>query len=89
MFAFGLGTIPMLVATHETVSWVRHHIGRLRLRQLNGAIMMISGLAVIAVPIIMANMHGHMDHGQMNHEQMSHEQMSHEQMSHEQMNHEH
>ncbi|MGP5649474.1 sulfite exporter TauE/SafE family protein [Psychrobacter celer] len=93
MFAFGLGTIPMLVATHETVNWVRHHIGRLRLRQLNGAIMMISGLAVVAVPMVMANMHGHMDHGhmdhgQMNHEQMNHEQMNHEQMNHEQMNHE-
>ncbi|WP_201512522.1 sulfite exporter TauE/SafE family protein [Psychrobacter alimentarius] len=83
MFAFGLGTIPMLVATHETVNWVRHHIGRLRLRQLNGAIMMISGLAVIAVPIIMANMHGHMDHGNMNHKQMNHEQMNHEKMNHE------
>ncbi|MBE0407785.1 sulfite exporter TauE/SafE family protein, partial [Psychrobacter sp. FME6] len=103
MFAFGLGTIPMLVATHGTVNWIRHHIGRLRLRQLNGAIMVISGLAVVAVPMVMANMHGHMDHGhmdhghmdhghmdhgQMNHEQMNHEQMNHEQMNHEQMNHE-
>ncbi len=60
MFIFGLGTIPMLVATHETVSWLRNHIGRLRLRQMNGAVMMISGLAVIAVPLIMSNMHsGH------------------------------
>jgi hypothetical protein len=46
---------------------------------------MLSGLAVIAVPMIMANMHG--GHGQMNHEQMNHEQMNHEQMNHEQMNH--
>ncbi len=64
MFAFGLGTVPMLVATHETVGWLRHHIGRLRLRQMNGAIMMASGLAVIVVPIVMANMHGdHSAHG--------------------------
>jgi len=68
MFVFGLGTIPMLVATHNTVSWLRNQIGRLRLRQMNGAIMMISGLAVIAVPIVMANMHsGHNGDAQMDH----------------------
>lgn len=88
MFAFGLGTVPMLVATHETVNWIRHHIGRLRLRQLNGAIMMISGLAVVAVPMVMANMHGDMDHGNMSHEPVNHQPMNHEPMSHEQMNHE-
>ncbi|WP_370587851.1 sulfite exporter TauE/SafE family protein [Psychrobacter sp. JCM 18901] len=43
MFVFGLGTIPMLVATHETVGWLRDKIGRFRLRQLNGAVMVISG----------------------------------------------
>lgn len=58
MFAFGLGTVPMLVATHETVGWLRNHINRLRLRQINGAIMMVSGLAVIVVPIMMTSMHG-------------------------------
>lgn len=69
MFVFGLGTIPMLVATHETVSWMRDKIGRFRLRQLNGVVMVLSGMAVVFVPIIMANMHGghggdaHMNHG--------------------------
>ena len=58
MFAFGLGTVPMLVATHSTVNWLRSQIGRLRLRQMNGAIMMLSGLAVIVVPIVMSSMHG-------------------------------
>ena len=69
MFVFGLGTIPMLVATHETVGWLRDKIGRFRLRQLNGAVMVLSGLAVAVVPMVMANMHGghgdghaHMDH---------------------------
>lgn len=61
MFMFGLGTIPMLVATHQTVGWLRKHIGRLRLRQLNGAIMVISGLAVAFVPMLMTNMHS--NHG--------------------------
>ncbi|SNT69731.1 sulfite exporter TauE/SafE family protein [Psychrobacter sp. LV10R520-6] len=70
MFVFGLGTVPMLVATHETVGWLRDKIGRFRLRQLNGAIMVLSGLAVVFIPMVMANMHsGHggsdaqMDHG--------------------------
>ena len=58
MFVFGLGTVPMLVATHETVGWLRDKIGRFRLRQLNGAIMVLSGLAVVFVPMIMMNMHG-------------------------------
>ena len=68
MFVFGLGTVPMLVATHETVSWMRDKIGRFRLRQLNGVVMILSGMAVVFVPIIMASMHGGHDGGaQMNH----------------------
>ena len=74
MFVFGLGTVPMLVATHETVGWLRDKIGRFRLRQLNGAIMVLSGLAVVFVPMIMMGMHtGHdmggdgTGHTQMNH----------------------
>ena len=63
MFVFGLGTVPMLVATHETVGWLRQQIGRFRLRQLNGALMVISGLAVIAVPIMMSTLHGGHHHG--------------------------
>lgn len=63
MFVFGLGTLPMLVATHSTVNWLRHHIGRLRLRQMNGALMMLSGVAVIAVPLAMSSMHGGHGHG--------------------------
>lgn len=71
MFVFGLGTVPMLVATHKTVSWLRDKIGRLRLRQINGVIMILSGMAVIFVPIVMQSMHGG-DHGQMNHDEHSH-----------------
>ena len=69
MFVFGLGTIPMLVATHETVGWLRDKIGRFRLRQLNGAIMVLSGLAVVFIPMVMSGMHGGHGggHGQMNH----------------------
>ncbi|MGP4951230.1 sulfite exporter TauE/SafE family protein [Psychrobacter sp. T6-1] len=65
MFVFGLGTVPMLVATHETVGWLRDKIGRLRLRQINGFIMILSGLAVVFVPMIMKSMHSgaQMNHG--------------------------
>lgn len=77
MFVFGLGTVPMLVAAHETVGWLRDKIGRFRLRQMNGALMVVSGIAVIVVPLVMANMHGghdmstmHGDHMQMSDSQM-------------------
>ena len=74
MFVFGLGTVPMLVATHETVGWLRDKIGRFRLRQVNGALMVLSGMAVIFVPMIMMSMHsGHGGHGgEDGHAQMDH-----------------
>ncbi|WP_201551070.1 sulfite exporter TauE/SafE family protein [Psychrobacter fjordensis] len=78
MFVFGLGTIPMLVATHETVGWLRDKIGRFRLRQLNGAVMVISGLAVAVVPMVMSSMHGGHDMSNMHgdHMQMSDSEMT-------------
>lgn len=71
MFVFGLGTVPMLVATHKTVGWMREKIGRLRLRQINGIIMVLSGLAVVFVPMVMQSMHS-ADHSQMGHAPMDH-----------------
>lgn len=82
MFVFGLGTVPMLVVTHETVGWLRDKIGRFRLRQLNGAVLVISGLAVVFTPIVMSSMHGGHSHGG-SHTTMDHS--SHSDMS--QMNH--
>ena len=78
MFVFGLGTVPMLVATHETVGWLRDKIGRFRLRQLNGAVMVLSGLAVVFVPIAMSSMHGGHDMSNMqgDHMQMSDSEMT-------------
>lgn len=78
MFVFGLGTVPMLVATHETVGWLRDKIGRFRLRQLNGAVMVLSGLAVVFVPIAMSSMHGVHDMSNMqgDHMQMSDSEMT-------------
>lgn len=64
MFVFGLGTVPMLVATQATVGWLHKQISRYKLRQLNGIIMVLSGLAVIAVPMAMQSLGGHTHHGE-------------------------
>ena len=76
MFVFGLGTVPMLVATQETVGWLHKQIGRYKLRQLNVIIMILSGLAVIALPMAMKHMGGHGDHGAHGGHQMHDSSMS-------------
>lgn len=73
MFAFGLGTIPMLITTQTTVGLLQQSIQKFRLRQINGIVMILSGLAIILVPLFM---HGsHHEHGghQMNHGDMTHD----------------
>lgn len=59
MVAFGLGTLPMLLATQTTVSLLRHAIGKFRLRQVNGALLMIAGVMVMVVPLWMSQMMSH------------------------------
>lgn len=88
MFVFGLGTMPMLIATQKTVGILRQSIHKFKLRQINGAILILSGLAVIFIPMAMQKMHGSHDGHQMNHEtsQMS-QPMIHDGMNHSQMNH--
>ena len=103
MFVFGLGTMPMLIATQKTVGLLQNRIKTLKLRQLNGILMVISGLAVVFLPMMMHSMGGH-DHGSMNHAsmghtmpaaasstatmaEMDHSQMDHSQMDHSQMDH--
>lgn len=91
MFVFGLGTMPMLIATQKTVGILRQNIKKFKLRQVNGAILILSGLAVIFIPTMMHKMHGSHAGHQMNHEmsQMSQtsEPMNHSEMNHEHMNH--
>ena len=99
MFVFGLGTMPMLIATQKAVGVLQHKIKTFRLRQLNGVIMVLSGLAVIFIPMAMKAMHGNgsqMNHAGMNHGAMSATTMSqpamqpgmnHSQMDHSQMQH--
>lgn len=68
MFVFGLGTIPMLVVTQKTVAVIQQQIGKFRLHQVNGAIMMLSGVAIIAIPMAMKSLHGgHGHHGHAQH----------------------
>jgi len=74
MFVFGLGTMPMLIATQKTVGMLQSSIKNFRLRQINGVIMMLSGLAVIFIPMMMHHNH--------NHNQGSHSQSSHSHASH-------
>ena len=72
MFVFGLGTMPMLIATQKTVGMLQSSIKNFRLRQINGVIMMLSGLAVIFIPMMM-----HHNHNQGSHNQGSHSHASH------------
>ena len=72
MFVFGLGTMPMLIATQKTVGMLQSSIKNFRLRQINGVIMMLSGLAVIFIPMMM-----HHNHSQGSHNKSSHSHASH------------
>lgn len=67
MFVFGLGTMPMLIATQKTVGMLQSNIKHFRLRQINGVIMLLSGLAVIFIPMMM-----HHNHNQGSHNHVSH-----------------
>lgn len=92
MFAFGLGTLPMLVATQGTIASLQSYIKRFRLRQANGVAMALSGLAVIFLPMAMHSMHGHghSHHGGHTHAHVQHtDSHQHVEHSHEQHNHEH
>ena len=67
MFVFGLGTMPMLIATQKNVGMLQSNIKHFRLRQINGVIMLLSGLAVIFIPMMM-----HHNHNQGSHSHASH-----------------
>lgn len=72
MFVFGLGTMPMLIATQKTVGILQSSIKNFRLRQINGVIMMLSGFAVIFIPMMMHHNHNHGSHNQGSHSHASH-----------------
>ena len=89
MLAFGLGTLPMLLLASQISQWLHSRIKRWRLRQINGALLIIAGLWTLS-PLLLHGSHGshsQMDHSQMDHSQMDHSQMDHSQMDHSQMDH--
>nr|WP_313015984.1 sulfite exporter TauE/SafE family protein [Moraxella sp. CTOTU48841] len=81
MFVFGLGTMPMLIATQKTVGMLQSSIKNFRLRQINGVIMMLSGLAVIFIPMMMHHNHNHGSHNQGSHSHAMNETSMHHDMS--------
>lgn len=58
MFVFGLGTLPMLLATQTTIATLQNLMGKFRLRQLNASLLIIAGL-VILVPKMLGVEHSH------------------------------
>lgn len=72
MLAFGLGTLPMLVATQSVISLLQKIIKRFSLRYASGILMLVSGIAVAASPAIMSHMHGGHHHHGMDHSMMMH-----------------
>lgn len=68
MLAFGLGTMPMLLMTGITLSWLQQKIKALNLRKFSGGIMLLSGLFIAFSPTAMHLMHHSHDGA---HEQMS------------------
>lgn len=95
MFVFGLGTLPMLVATQKTISILQQRIKQFRLRQINGGALVLSGLAIVFIPMAMHALHGehHHHHMAVNHHQghahHSHSHHEHHQPIHENGKHEH
>ena len=81
MFVFGLGTMPMLIATQKTVGMLQSSIKNFRLRQINGVIMMLSGLAVIFIPMMMHHNHSQGSHNQGSHSHAMNETSMHHDMS--------
>lgn len=69
MFAFGLGTLPMLLATQTIIDLFYQKIGKIKLRQLSGTMMILSGMIIATSPIIMHHLHGEHHHHQHSQEQ--------------------
>lgn len=67
MLAFGLGTLPMLIMTGATLSWLQQKVKTFNLRKFSGAVMLISGLFVMLSPTVMHLMHGHHHGGHAHH----------------------
>lgn len=56
MLAFGVGTLPMLLATQTVIGTLQKLIAKFSLRQASGVLMLISGLFVV-IPAVMHSHH--------------------------------
>ena len=72
MLAFGIGTLPLLLLTSQITQWLHTRIKRWRLRQINGALLIVAGLWTFS-PLLMHGAHG--SHDPVDHSQMDHSQM--------------
>ncbi len=86
MLAFGLGTLPTLLATGTASAQLRRVLQRPGTRQTAGALVILFGLWTIIGPELMHHGHQHggagMDHNGMDHGQMDHSGMSQAEMEH-------
>lgn len=87
MLFFGLGTLPMLIATDSMIAFLQKMVAKFNLRQFSGALMLISGLSVALSPAIMHAMHGH-DHTAHTHHS-THDHATHSEHNHHSHDHNH
>lgn len=66
MFAFGIGTLPLLLSAQSTVNFLQNRIQKFSLRKLGGVLMLLSGIAVAAHPLMHSHHHDH-HHGHGHH----------------------
>ncbi|MCL1622955.1 sulfite exporter TauE/SafE family protein [Moraxella sp. Tifton1] len=62
MMFFGLGTLPMLIATDSMIGLLQNTVKRFNLRKLSGMLMLISGLAIALSPTIIHRLHHTHEH---------------------------
>lgn len=62
MLFFGLGTLPMLIATDTMIALLQKTVARFNLRKFSGALMLLSGIAIAISPTMMHMIHGHDHH---------------------------
>ncbi|GAA5315589.1 MAG: sulfite exporter TauE/SafE family protein [Candidatus Pelagadaptatus aseana] len=78
MLAFGLGTLPTVLASGLFAEKLKHIIQKKALRTFMALLIIAFGVWTIWVPYN----HSKMDHGSMDHENMDHGSMDHSQMNH-------
>lgn len=76
MLAFGLGTMPMLVATQSVVAILQKFIKKFSLRKASGVLMLIFGLSA-AVPALTHNHQNHDAHAGHNRNEQTHNPSGH------------